>query len=260
LSDDDEVVLFDPGVKGVGLVTLNRPFARNAVNRALAERLSAVVVQTEADDNIRVVVLTGAGEQAFCAGADLKEVDAGGMDALFLSGGFAGFVDVQRKKPWIAAINGFALAGGFEIALACDLIVASEAARFGLPEVARGLIAAAGGAYRLGRRIPPNVATDLILTARMMDALEAERWGVVNRLTPPNGVISAAMDMASAIVRNAPLAISEGLKLARSSPDLSDQQLGAMSRAALMQLAMTDDFAEGPRAFVEKRAPVWKGR
>jgi enoyl-CoA hydratase/carnithine racemase len=139
IAPDPSVVLYERGSDQIALVTLNRPDARNAISRATASRLAEIVRLTEEDKSVRVVILTGAGGQAFCAGADLKEVNAGGMGDMFLDSGFAGFVDAQRSKPWIAAVNGFALAGGCEIALACDLIVAAETARFGLPEVAPGV-------------------------------------------------------------------------------------------------------------------------
>jgi enoyl-CoA hydratase/carnithine racemase len=164
----------------IALATLNRPEVRNAVNGALARALEAVVVETEADPDIGAVVLTGAGDGVFCAGADLKEVAAGRGDELFTAqGGFAGFVYAQRRKPWIAAVNGKALAGGCEIVLACELVVAAEHAVFGLPEVSRGLIAAAGGLIRLPRALPRHLALELVMTGDPLDVRRAEMHGLV---------------------------------------------------------------------------------
>ena len=171
---EQAAVLFERAGAHVALVTINRPAARNAVNGAVAQGMEAAVRETEADPAIRAVVLTGAGDAAFCAGADLKEVSAGGGAALWTEGGgFAGFVFAPRTKLWIAAVNGAALAGGTEIALACDLVVAAESASFGLPEVKRGLIAAAGGLYRLPRALPRAIALELIATGGRIDARRA---------------------------------------------------------------------------------------
>ena len=252
-------VLIERAAEHVALVTLNRPAARNAINAELAERLSEILKVTENDDDVRAVILTGSGAAAFCSGADLKEVDAGRMASLFRDNGFAGFVDAPRRKPWIAAVNGFALAGGCEIALACDLIVAANNAVFGLPEVQRGLIAAAGGAYRLSRKIPPAIAAELILTGRMMPAIEALNRGLINRVTNAGGLIEEALQLAGQIAANAPLAVSASLELLRASPDLDDSDLGTKSRSMLKALSLTQDYAEGPRAFLERRLPVWKG-
>ena len=246
----------------VAQVTLNRPQARNAVNAALAAALQAVVDQTEADDDIWAVVLTGADAGGvFCAGADLKEVAAGGADALFTErGGFAGFVDAPRRKPWIAAVNGKALAGGCEIVLACDLVVAADDAAFGLPEVTRGLIAAAGGLYRLPRVLPRPLALELILTADTLSAADALRLGWLNRVVPAAQVVDEALALARRITRNAPLAVRESLQIARQADDLDEAQLRALSLQARKRVQATEDYKEGPRAFIEKRPPRWSGR
>ena len=254
------VVLEHPA-EHVALVTLRRPHAHNAIDRATALALGRIVEEIEREPEIRVAVLSGAGGKAFCAGADLAEVNVGGMGGLFLDGGgFAAFVDAPRHKPWIAAVDGYALAGGCEIALACDMIVASETARFGLPEVARGLLAAAGGAYRLPRRIPRNIAIELIVTARMMSAAEAHRYGLVNRLVAGGEAVASAIALAIEVAANAPLAVRESLALARRSSDADDGMLGLESRAALTRLSVTEDYVEGPRAFLEKRPARWSGR
>lgn len=247
----------------VALVTIDRPEARNAVNGDVATGLEAAVDATEADDDIRAVVLTGAGREAFCAGADLKEVSAGRGSALRTErGGFAGFVYRERSKPWIAAVNGKALAGGTELVLACDLVVAVRQAAFGLPEVLRGLIAAAGGLYRLPRAIPPNIALELILTAGQLDAERAHGFGLVNRLVPDvEGLREAALSLAAEIARNGPVAVRQSLRVAReANSGLDEAALRALTRDAFERVAASEDFKEGPRAFIEKRAPRWSGR
>lgn len=246
----------------VARVTLNRPPARNAVNAALAQALQAIVDELEADAQVRAVVLTGADAGGvFCAGADLKEVAAGGADALFTErGGFAGFVDAPRSKPWIAAVNGKALAGGCEIVLACDLVVASDDAAFGLPEVTRGLIAAAGGLYRLPRVLPRSVALELILTADTLSAADALRLGWLNRVVPAARVMDEALALARRITRNAPVAVRESMQIARQAADLDEAQLRTLSLQARKRVQATEDYREGPRAFIEKRPPRWSGR
>jgi len=247
----------------VALVTIDRPEARNAVNGDVAAGLEAAVDATEADDDIRAVVLTGAGREAFCAGADLKEVSAGRGIALRTErGGFAGFVYRERSKPWIAAVNGKALAGGTELVLACDLVVAVRQAAFGLPEVLRGLIAAAGGLYRLPRAIPPNIALELILTAGQLDAERAHGFGLVNRLVDDvDALREAALALAAEIARNAPVAVRQSLRVARqANSGLDEAALRALTRDAFERVAASEDFKEGPRAFIEKRAPHWSGR
>ncbi|MCY1201492.1 Enoyl-CoA-hydratase [compost metagenome] len=247
----------------VALVTIDRPEARNAVNGDVASGLEAAVDATEADDDIRAVVLTGAGREAFCAGADLKEVSAGRGSALRTErGGFAGFVYRERSKPWIAAVNGKALAGGTELVLACDLVVAVRQAAFGLPEVLRGLIAAAGGLYRLPRAIPPNIALELILTAGQLDAERAHGFGLVNRLVADvDALREAALALAAEIARNGPVAVRQSLRVAReANSGLDEAALRALTRDAFERVAASEDFKEGPRAFIEKRAPRWSGR
>ncbi len=245
----------------IALVTLERPDARNAVNHEIAEALDRIVAQTEADPDIWLVVLTGAGHKAFCAGADLKQVSAGGMESLFTPrGGFAGFVDAPRSKVWIAAVEGVALAGGFEIALACDLIVASNDAGFGLPEVKRGLLAAAGGAYRLPRMLPRGLAFEMLATGERIDAKRAHDLGLVSRLATPGRSVEAALALAADICANAPLAVRESIAVARASADLAEADLRVASHAAQARLALSDDFREGPLAFIEKRAPRWSGQ
>ena len=244
----------------VAIVTLNRPAARNAVNAELAQALHAVVESTEADPDVWVVVLTGAGSDVFCAGADLKEVAAGRAESLFTTNGFAGFVYADRRKPWIAAVNGKALAGGCEIVLACDLVVASSEASFGLPEVSRGLLAAAGGAFRLPRALPRNLAIELVITADSLDAHRAASLGLVNRVVDPDQVLSEALKLAARVTRNAPVAVRESLQVARKVHDMDEDGLRALTRTCRERVRASEDYQEGPRAFVEKRPPRWTGR
>jgi len=260
---DDElnqVVRVEPLDEHVVLVTIDRPRARNAIDAAVTAALGQAVLDIEADENIWVAILTGAGE-GFCAGADLKAVARG--DGPLLStreGGFAGFTGGKRNKVWIAAVEGHALAGGFEIALACDFIVAGETATFGLPEARRGLLAAAGGAYRLPRRLPRAIAMEMIATGDMMSAQRAASFGLINHVAAAGGAVARARELAQAIAASAPLAVREGLALARETQDLTEDELARLSRQANKRIIASEDFQEGPRAFIEKRAPRWTGR
>ncbi|MCJ2187615.1 enoyl-CoA hydratase-related protein [Novosphingobium beihaiensis] len=256
-----EAVLYEKMGAHVALVTINRPEARNAVNGAVAEAIEGIVKSVEADGDIRAVVLTGSGGKVFSAGADLKEVSAGNLNKLIRpETGFAGFVFHERTKPWIAAVEGLALAGGCELALACDMIVASEGGAFGLPEVLRGLIASAGGLFRLPRALPRAIAIEMILTADRLPSERAAELGMVNHLAPAGEVVAAALAIAEKIASNAPVAVAESLKLAKLSADLEDGELQRLSQEAQDRIMLTEDFQEGPLAFIEKRAPVWKGR
>ena len=245
----------------VALVTLNRPEARNAVNGDVARGLEAAIDETEADADVWVVILTGSGSDAFSAGADLKAVSGGrGHELRTERGGFAGFVHAARSKPWIAAINGPALAGGCEIALACDLRVAVPNARFGLPEVKRGLVASAGGLYRLPRALPQAVALEMILSGDPIPAERALALGMINALADPAGLLDAARALAARITVNAPIAVRQSLGVARQAMDCSDAELRALSAQAQQAVMASEDYQEGPLAFIEKRAPRWTGR
>lgn len=261
LTPTEAAVLFERIDEHIALITINRPAARNSVNGEVATALARYVKETEEDDSIWAVVLTGSGDRAFCAGADLNEVAAGRRN-LFNTpeGGFAGFVHAQRAKPWIAAVNASAVGGGTEIALACDMIVAAEAASFCLPETRRGLIAGAGGAFRLPRAIPRAIAMELIATGASLPAARALTLGMVNRVVPQAEVVPEALRLAAQLCANAPVPVRESLKIARAAADLTEAELWERSRAAGILNRTTEDYKEGPRAFLEKREPKWKGR
>jgi len=244
------------------IITLNRPEVRNAVDGAIAAGIEAAIDQLEQDDDLLIGIITGRGS-AFCAGADLKvlaTVDPNAMPALTKRGHFAGFVNRERAKPVIAAVNGPAVAGGFEIVLACDLVVASTTAVFGLPEAKRSLVAFAGGVYRSPRALPLNVAMEMALTGEPIDVQRAYSLGFVNRVVSPDNVLDEAITLAALITANAPVAVREIRQIVRGAVHHDDREQFAAAREASRRVEQTDDYREGPRAFVEKRPPVWKGR
>ena len=240
------------------LITIDRPEARNAVNRAVAEGIAAALDELDDDDALAVGVLTGAGG-GFCAGMDLKAFVAG--ESPHVEGrGFAGIVQRAARKPLIAAIEGFAVAGGFEVALACDLIVAARGARLGIPEVKRSLVAAAGALRRLPRRMPYGLAMELALTGDPIDAERAHALGVVNRLAEPGGAVDAALELAAAIARNGPLAVAATKEVLERQWEWSEEEFWPRQLEVTAPVFGSADAREGAIAFAEKREPVWQGR
>ncbi len=242
---------------GVGVITINRPQARNAVNGDVARGIAAAIEDFDARSDIRVLVLTGAGS-SFCAGMDLKGFLAG--DAPVAPGrGFAGITERPPVKPVIAAVEGYALAGGFEIVLACDLVVASAEASFGLPEVRRGLVAGAGGLLRLARRIPYHLAMEIVLTGEHFPAARLAEAGLVNRLTPPGQALAGARELAARVAQGAPLALAASKRVVVESADWDSAQAFARQGDIIGPVFGSADAMEGAIAFAEKRAPVWRG-
>jgi crotonobetainyl-CoA hydratase len=246
------------------LVTLNRPEARNAVNAAVSTGLGDALHEAQHDPDVRAVVVTGAG-QSFCAGADLKAISR--RENIFhpehAEWGFAGFVQHVVDKPVIAAVNGTALGGGTELALASDLVVAEERTTFGLPEVKRGLIAAAGGVFRIVEQLPRKVAMELMFTGEPMSAADALKWGLVNQVVPDGTVVDAAMALAERITVNAPLAVWATKRVAAGIDDgviTGDEAGWTRTMREMGTVLRSQDAREGPLAFAEKRQPVWQAK
>jgi enoyl-CoA hydratase len=243
---------------GVLVITIDRPQARNAVNAAVAEGIAAALDRLDADPALHVGVITGAGGY-FCAGMDLKAFAAGERPHAG-ERGFAGIVQRPPDTPLIAAIEGFAVAGGFEIALACDLIVAARGARLGIPEVKRSLVAAGGALLRLPGRIPYHVAMELALTGDPIDAERGHALGLVNRLADPGGALDAALDLAATIAANGPLALAATKRILTAAPGWPEAEAWERQSAIADPVFASQDAREGALAFAEKRAPSWRGR
>jgi enoyl-CoA hydratase len=256
MADEDPVLTEEDG--GVLTITLNRPRARNAVNQALAEGVGAALDRLDASDELRIAIITGAGG-TFSSGMDLKAFVTGERPWVG-DRGFAGIAQRAAEKPLIAAVEGYALAGGFEIALACDLIVAASDARFGIPEVKRGLVAAAGGLIRLPKRIPYHLAMELALTGDPVEAPRAAEMGIVNRVTEPGQALAGARELAAGIVRNAPLALAASKRVVQRAQEWTEEEAWQRSGEIGGPVFGSDDAQEGARAFAEKREPRWKGR
>jgi crotonobetainyl-CoA hydratase len=249
----------------VALITINRPDARNAVNGAVSTEVGDALAAAQADPDVWAVVITGAGEKSFCAGADLKAISRGEdlFHATHPDWGFAGYVHHFIDKPTIAAVNGTALGGGSELALASDLIVACESASFGLPEVKRGLIAGAGGVFRIIDQLPRKVALELVFTGEPMSSSDALRWGLINQVVPDGTVVEAALALAERITVNAPLSVQASKRVAYGADGgiIADEEpKWERTTREFTELLKSDDAREGPLAFAEKRHPVWKAR
>ncbi len=240
------------------LITLNRPDARNAVNLALAEGIAAALDELDGDEALSVGVLTGAGK-GFCAGMDLKAFVTGERPWVG-DRGFAGIVRRASVKPLIAAVEGFAVAGGLEVALACDLIVAARGAKLGIPEVKRSLVAAGGALLHLPRRIPYHLAMELALTGDPILAERAAEVGLVNRLAEPGAAVEVALGLAREIAVNAPLALVASKRILEEQSDWSREQMWDAQGAISESVFTSEDAREGATAFAEKRPPVWRGR
>jgi enoyl-CoA hydratase len=253
----DEAVLTERR-DGALVITINRPEARNAVNLAVAEGIAAALDALDADPDLRVGVLTGAG-RGFCAGMDLRAFAAGERPWAG-DRGFAGIAQRSADTPLIAAIEGFAVAGGLEVALACDLIVASQGAKLGIPEVKRSLVAAGGALRRLPQRVPYGVAMEMALTGDPISAERGLELGLVNRLSEPGGALDAALELAAAITPNGPLALTATKAILRAQADWDEQEFWQRQGELSGPVLGSEDAREGAVAFTEKREPVWKGR
>jgi len=243
---------------GIQILTINRPQARNACTKAVAEAMVAALDELERRDDLRLAILTGAGG-TFCAGMDLKGFLKGERPSL-PGRGFAGLTEAPPSKPLIAAVEGYALAGGFELVLASDLVVAAQNAQFGLPEVKRGLVAAAGGLLRLPDQLPERIAMELVLTGDMCDAQRAHAYGLVNRLTPPGEALAGALELAQRIVANGPLAVAASKRVMKASRDWAQADRFARQREITEPVFASADAREGAAAFAEKRQARWQGK
>ncbi|QDM41324.1 crotonase/enoyl-CoA hydratase family protein [Altererythrobacter sp. TH136] len=242
---------------GVLIVTINRPEAKNAMNKAAAEAIAEAMDRLDADDSLRVAILTGAGG-TFCSGMDLKGFLRG--ERPFVEGrGFGGITEKGPVKPLIAAVEGYALAGGMELMISCDLIVANSKSKFGIPEAKRGLAAAAGGLVKLPTMIPPKIAMELALTGDFIDAQRAYDLGLINRVTD-GPALDAALELAKTVTANGPVAVRVSKQVINESPGWSMEERWDKQGELMPQVFMSEDAREGSLAFAEKRSPNWKGK
>ena len=242
---------------GILVVTINRPEAKNAMTKAAAEGIAAAMDRLDSDDNLRVGILTGAGG-TFCSGMDLKGFLRGESPSIE-GRGFGGIVQKPPQKPLIAAVEGYALAGGLELMIACDLVVASTGAKFGIPEVKRGLVAAAGGVMMLPDQIPERIAMELALTGDFIDAARAYELGLINRITDGEA-LAAAKELAASIVANGPLAVRVSKQVIKQSRGWPMDERYTRQTQLIAPVFISEDAREGAAAFAEKRAPNWKGK
>jgi enoyl-CoA hydratase len=252
----DEVLVERRGA--VQVITINRPEARNALNAAVAQGVAAAVDELDEDDALRAAVLTGAGG-TFSSGMDLKAFMRGETPGIE-GRGLCGITTTPPRKPLVAAVEGYALAGGFELLLACDLVVAGDTASLGVPEVKRALVAAGGAAFLLSQRVPQALALELLLTGEPVTAARAAEMGLVNRVVPAGGALDAAVELAQTIAANGPLAVAVTKQLARSSGDWTLEEGWRKNEELALPVFVSEDAMEGATAFAEKRPPVWKGR
>ena len=254
----DDMVLIQQN-DGVMVITINRPESRNAVNYACAEQLARAFDQLDADPSVRIGVLTGAGK-GFSAGMDLKDFAKSGIRPRIGDRGLAGLTEGPPSKPLIAAVEGFALAGGFEMVLACDMVVAAKDAKFGLPEVKRGLVPGSGGMLRLPRRLPHPIAMEMILTGDPFMADRAYQFGLVNELTEPGQALQAALALANRISENGPLAVKAAKEIINAALDWPQDEMFARQAPMMQHIFESEDAREGSLAFAEKRKPNWQGK
>ena len=257
MNDTESAVLTETRDR-VLVITINRPDQRNAVNAAVANGIAAALDRLDAEDELSIGIVTGAGK-GFCAGMDLKAFVTGESPWVG-DRGFAGITQRAARKPLIAAVEGFAVAGGLEVALACDLIVAARGARLGIPEVKRSLVAAGGGLLRLPRVLPRTIAMEMALTGDPITAERGYEFGLVNRLSEPGGALDAALELAAAIAQNGPLALAASKRILTESVDWPDAEFFTRQGEIAGPVMASEDAREGATAFAEKRPPVWKGR
>lgn len=243
--------------EGVMLVTINRPKAKNSVNLAVAKGIAQAMDELDRNPAIQAAVLTGA-EGGFCSGMDLKAFVSGELP-MIEGRGFAGLVEAPPSKPLIAAVEGFALAGGFELAISCDMIVSAENAAFGIPEVKRGLVAGAGGLLKLPRQIPRRIAMEMALTGDAIDARRAYELGLVNRIVEPGRALEAAQQLAHKIAANGPMAVLASKKIMTESQEWSAQEMFSKQNDIALPVFSSQDAIEGATAFAQKRPPKWRG-
>jgi enoyl-CoA hydratase len=246
-------------IDGIQIITINRPEARNAISVDTAIQMAAAFDEMDAREDVRIGILTGAGG-TFSSGMDLKDFARTGIRSVVEGKGFAGLNEAPPKKPLIAAVEGFALAGGFEMMLACDLVVAANNARFGLPEVKRGLVAGSGGLLRLPRQIPYHIAMEVILTGDMLSAERAHQFGLINVMTEPGQALAEALVLARKICENGPLAVQAAKSVMNQGLDFPTTEMFEMQRPLISHIFTSQDAREGSLAFAEKRKPVWKSK
>lgn len=245
---------------GVLVITINRDERRNAIDPETSAEMEEILNAAEDDMSVRAIVITGAGSRSFCSGEDLAAYDDNGTCQTIMAHGFAGITERISAKPIIAACNGTAVAGGLEIALACDIIVASEEARFGLSEVKVGFLATSGGLIRLPNIIPRKVATEMVLTGKLISAQRAYEVGLVNHVVPKNEVLEKALELAKLIAKNAPLSLKLSKQIFHVATQSSFEDAQRFCNVCWDYIEKTEDAIEGPKAFLEKREPNWKGR